>query len=190
MLIIDEMLRIPKRELNLLISSLSPIDEKYMLRTGRAESSEGGIAKEEVLTAPAQNLWVIGTTNVGATYGVEAMDEALCDRFKSIRKDTTIEELRKILFEVVKKRGFSSAHVAKLMDFYTKMQRLYTTQIISKIVNIRQLCEAVEIAQTQIEIQEIIKDSILLWVERDYDGQPNKEQLLAVNTVIKKIYAH
>ncbi len=189
-LIIDEMLRIPKRELNLLISSLSPIDGKYMLRTGRAESSVDGIAKEEVLSAPAQNLWVIGTTNVGAAYGVEAMDEALCDRFKSIRKDTTTEELRKILFDVVKKRGFSSDHVAKLMDFYTKMQRLYTTQIISKIVNIRQLCEAVEIATTQKEIQEIIKDSILLWVERDYSGQPDKEQLLAVNTVIKKIYAH
>ena len=186
--IIDEILRIPKRELNLLISALSPIDGSYTLRTGRAESSQNGIAKEEVLLAPAQNLWVIGTTNVGAAYAVESMDEALSDRFKPIRKDTTEEELRKILLSTVQKRNFSNEHVEKLMQFYIKMKRLYTTNILTKIVNIRQLCEAIEIATHQNEIKEIIKDSLLLWVERDLDGRPNSEQVLAVKSVIGKVY--
>ena len=186
--IIDEMLRIPKRELNLLVSALSPIDGNYVLRTGRAESSQGDIAKEEVLIAPAENLWVIGTTNVGANYAVEGIDDALMDRFKPIRKDTTESELQRILLKAVQKRNFSTEHVAKMMDFYRRMKRLQASKIISKIVNIRQLCEAIEIATTQKEIQEIMKDSVLLWVERDYDGSANKEQLLAVETLLRKIY--
>ncbi len=79
-LIIDEILRIPKRELNLLISALSSIDSNYVLRTGRAKSSKDGIAQEEVIEAPTQNLWVIGTTNVGADYAVAAMEDALLVR--------------------------------------------------------------------------------------------------------------
>lgn len=188
-LIIDEILRIPKRELNLLISALSPIDKKYVLRTGRATSTKDDIAVEEVIHTPTENLWVIGTTNIGADYAVEAMDEALIDRFKPVRKDTTTAELQQILMQAVKKRNFSSIHVNKLMNFYTKMMQLKKTQILKKIVNIRHLCEAVELAEKQTHIRDIIEDSKLLWVERDYDGYPNAEQLAAIDLVIGKVYA-
>ncbi|QOY53228.1 AAA family ATPase [Candidatus Sulfurimonas baltica] len=187
-LILDEILRIPKRELNLLISALSPIDGKYVLRTGRAISSKDDIAIEEVIYAPTENLWVIGTTNIGANYAVESMDEALIDRFKPIRKDTTKEEMRAILLQTAKKRKISLIHVDKLVDFYSKMNRLYLTKIINKIVNIRHLNEALELATNHSEIQIILEDSILLWVERDYDGYPNKEQISAVETVMRTIY--
>lgn len=187
-LIIDEILRIPKRELNILVSSLSPIDGKYVLRTGRAMSAKDDIAIEEVITAPTANLWVIGTTNIGASYAVESMDEALIDRFKPIRKDTSENELRRILIQTANKRKISLEHVNKLMTFYSKMERLYKTNIISKIVNIRHLNEALELATNEMEIVEIIKDSKLLWVDRDYDGQPNKEQMSAVESVVSVVY--
>ena len=187
-LIIDEILRIPKRELNLLISALSTIDDEYVLRTGRALSAKDEIAIEEVIKTPSQNLWVIGTTNVGANYAVESMDEALTDRFKPIRKDTTTAELQQILMQNASKKNFSSEHVSVLMDFYEKMKRLKTTKIISKLVNIRHLSEAITLAQSPKHIKEIIKDSTLLWVERDYDGYPNAEQLAAVEAVIRKVY--
>lgn len=188
-LIIDEILRIPKRELNILISSLSPIEGKYVLRTGRAMGVENDIAIEEVISAPVKNLWVIGTTNLGANYAVESMDEALIDRFKPIRKDTTENELRKILINTATKRSISLDHVNKLMEFYTKMTRLFNTNILSKIVNIRHLNEALELARNSSEIKEILEDSTLLWVDRDYDGKPNEEQISAVQSVVRKVYA-
>ena len=188
LLIIDEILRIPKRELNILISALSPIDDNYVLRTGRALSANDGIAVEEVIQATTKNLWVIATTNVGASYAVESMDEALVDRFKPIRKDTTEHELQSILSKVAKKRKIPTAEVMKLMDFYRKMKRLHSTDIITKLVNIRHLSEALEIATKPNQILEIIKDSRLLWVERDYNGYPVQEQIDAIDAVIRKVY--
>ena len=187
-LIIDEILRIPKRELNILISSLSPINGNYVLRTGRAVSVVDEIAKEEMLYAPTENLWVIGTTNVGAEYAVESMDEALIDRFKPIRKDTQSDELRSILLKVAKEKNFSAKSVQKLMTFYEKMQRLHLTKIVQKIVNIRHLSEALEIAVNEQEIEEIIRDSMLLWVGRDYNGRANSDEVNAVDAVISKVY--
>jgi len=187
-LIIDEILRIPKRELNILISALAPIDGNYMLRTGRASGVVDDIATEEMLYAPSQNLWVIGTTNVGADYAVEAMDEALIDRFKPIRKDTQTDELRSILLKMAQTKGFSVESVQKLMAFYEKMQRLQITKVIQKIVNIRHLSEAIEFAVNEKEIKEIINDSILLWVGRDYNGHANSDEVNAVNAVISKVY--
>ena len=188
LLIIDEILRIPKRELNILISALSPIDNKYVLRTGRALEAKDDIAVEEVIRATTKNLWVIATTNVGAAYAVESMDEALIDRFKPIRKDTTENELQSILAKVAKKRKIPTLEVIKLMDFYRKMKRLHSTDIITKIVNIRHLSEALEIANKPSQIIEIIKDSRLLWVERDYNGYPVQDQIDAIDAVIRKVY--
>ena len=184
-LIIDEMLRIPKRELNILISALSSIDGSYVLRTGRALGAKNSIAIEEVIKAPMSNLWVIGTTNIGVGYAVEEMDEALIDRFKPIRKDTTSDELRTILLRAAKKKKFTS-YVSKLMDFYEKMNRLHTTKIINKIVNIRHLTEVIELARSEDEIKDIMIDSQLLWVDRNFDGTPNLEQLNAVKSVMRK----
>ncbi|MDF1884107.1 AAA family ATPase [Sulfurimonas sp. SAG-AH-194-C21] len=187
--IIDELLRIPKRELNLLISALSPINGKYVLRTGRAKDAQDGIAIEEVIQAPKENLWVMGTTNIGAAYAVETMDEALTDRFIPIRKDTTAHELRKILLKTVEMKRFSTEVVQQLMNFYEKMSRIKNTKIINKIVNIRHLCEAIEIANNQGQIQEILGDMKLLWVDREYDGKPDSQQLHAVERILENVYA-
>ena len=187
-LIIDEMLRIPKRELNILVSSLSATNEVYTLRTNRAIDSENGVAKEEVLHAPVENLWIIGTTNVGADYAVEEIDEALADRFKPLRKDVEESELREILNKTARVNDFTKEDVNRLMSFYAKMQRLYHTDIIKKIINIRHLNEALQIAQQSEEIEEILEDSILLWVERDYSGKPNMEQINAVKSALRRVY--
>jgi len=74
------------------------------------------------------------------------------------------------------------------MHFYELMLRLHKTKVLSKLVNIRHLSEAIEIAHKESEIKEIILDSMLLWVERDYDGRPNEEQLSAIEAVVRKVY--
>ncbi len=187
-LIIDEILRIPKRELNLLISALSPIDENYVLRTGRAVDEKDDIAIEEVLYAPVKNLWIIGTTNVGDSYAVEEIDEALIDRFKPLRKETSANEIQNILIEVAAGKNFHLDVVSKLMAFYKKMTHLKRTKILNHIVNLRHLKEALEFANNELEVNEIIKDSILLWVDREDTGEANAEQLTTVKSVIATIW--
>ena len=188
LLIIDELLRIPKRELNILVSALSAVNGIYTLRTGRALDESDGIAVEEVIKANAANLWVIGTTNVGEDYAVESIDEALLDRFKPLRKDTNEEEIHYILSKKAEAKQYSQKCVNDLMGFYKHMQRLYTTQSITKSVNLRHLSEAIEISNYEEEVSEILLDSILLWVDREFNGRPNETQIFAVKTVLEKIY--
>ena len=71
-LIIDELLRIPQRELNILLTALSPVHGKYNLRTGRILEVINGVAREEVLSCDTRNLFILATTNVGGQYAVGA----------------------------------------------------------------------------------------------------------------------
>ena len=71
-LIIDELLRIPQRELNILLTALSPVHGKYNLRTGRILEVIDGVAREEVLSCDTRDLFVLATTNVGGQYAVGA----------------------------------------------------------------------------------------------------------------------
>jgi hypothetical protein len=45
-----------------------------------------------------------------------------------------------------------------------------------------------ELAEYESQIREIIEDSKLLWVERDFNGYPDKEQLEAIETVMLKVW--
>ncbi len=188
LLIIDEMLRIPKRELNLLVSALSPIGGKYLLRSGRAVDEKDDIAVEEVLSAPVENLWIIGTSNVGEDYAVESIDEALIDRFKPIRKETQDSEIESILIKETLAKSFSTQSVEYLMLFYKKMKHMKKTKLITKLVNLRHLKEAIEFSDRESDVKTIIEDSVLLFVERDADGRPNSEQVDTVQSIIRAVW--
>ena len=187
-LVIDEMLRIPKRELNILVSALIPWDGKYLLRTGRALENRDGIAREEVIQAPAGMIWVVGTTNIGFGYAVEEIDEALIDRFRPVRKDTSRSELEKILAVHIRKRGYSYAAQLRLVRFYSQMKLLKMRQEIAKIVNIRHLSEAIQFSRSEGDIRSVIEDTVLVWAERDYEGYPDGDQIELIHKVIEKIW--
>lgn len=187
-LVIDEMLRIPKRELNILVSALIPWDGYYVLRTGRALESVDGIAKEEMIKAPANLIWVLGTTNIGAGYAVEEIDEALIDRFRPVRKDTSRSELEKILSFHIKKRGYSYSAMLRLVRFYSQMKLLKMRQEIAKIVNIRHLSEAIQFSKSEDDIRSVIEDTVLVWVERNYEGYPDGDQIELIHKVIEQVW--
>ncbi len=187
-LIIDEILRIPKRELNILIYSLIAWNNNYILRTGRAMGEKDGVASEETIYAPKGKLWVVGTTNVGAGYAVEEIDEALADRFRIIRKDSTRAEMEKILIKYVKAKKFTKITIFRLIRFFSEMRRYKTQDIINKIINIRHLVEAIEFSNTENEIADILKDTILAWVDRDIDGYPQASQVEVIEKLINDIW--
>ncbi len=180
---IDELLRIRQREQNILIAALTPNSKKqYVLRTGRVLEVVDGVAKEETLVVPMENLWVVGTTNVGAGYAVDQIDEALADRFRTIRKDNDRAVMEKILTEQAEQYGLGVL-VGKFMAFFDAMDAGRKAGEISRLVNLRHFSEVLEmVAQSGVEdietlVRELMEDLIPTWAERDIDGYPVKEQV-------------
>jgi len=184
----DELLRVPSRELNLLVGALSPNSrEEYVLRTGRVLETVEGIAIEETLIVPSQNLWVIGTTNVGAGYAVDEIDEALSDRFRLVRKDTDKEEMTKILNSLFP--SGTARMTRELMKVYAYLEELRKKGDLNKIVNMRHLVEAVKFSDyTKEGIVANLVDLIPHWIDRDTDGYLNTAQQELVMKSIQRAF--
>lgn len=183
-LLLDELLRIPQRELSVLLTALSPDRGVYRLRTGRLTSVEDGIGVEEVLECPVENLCVVATTNVGSDFAVDECDPALAERFVVIRKDTTAAGLRAILDAVALKCGFSIGVVGKLVDFFVKMSAARAQGVMRHAPTTRTLARALELAATESDIPDALRALTLLWVARDQEGRPVAEQVATVEKLI------
>lgn len=187
-LIIDELLRIRQRELSILLTALSPDKGVYRLRTGRVLTVEDGVAKQEVLECPCENLFVVATTNVGAEYAVDEIDEALAERFLPIRKDTTVAELKRILGEVAKKREYSEKIVDKCVTFFTKMQELHNRGMMRSAPTTRTLVRALELAATESDVSRMLRAQHLLWVARDSSGRPVEAQIEDIDKLLERCF--
>jgi MoxR-like ATPase len=187
-LLIDEMLRIPQRELSVLLTALSPDEGIYRLPTGRIVKVVDGVGEEEVLEVPVSNLAVLATTNVGGEYAVDSLDPALAERFVIVRMDTEVGKLTSILAGMVKARGFSLPLVTKLVEFFNKMNAAKTQGLVSEIPTTRTLTRAVELAASEGDVVRALRSQILLWVARDADGHPVQEQIDAVVKVLDTLF--
>lgn len=185
-LFVDEIGRIPSRERNLLIGPLAPDHAGYyVLPTGRIASIEspesgGRVGVEEVLRVKPENLWVVATTNMGAGYEVEDFDSALMDRFRFLRRDTSESLIRARLTPRLLDRDFSLDYLDRMLTFYSGMTRLMEQTEIHQIVNLRHLCEAVDLADKQSAIPLMLADMIPVWVDREPSGKLNSAQVDAV----------
>lgn len=190
MVLFDELLRVRKRELSVLVSALAPhADGKLHLSTGRAVNVIDGIAEEEVLTCERSDLWVVATTNVGASYEVDDMEEALSDRFPIVlRVEGGTEMLKTKLGPLVTDRGFSPALLDRFVRLYEGYQTGRVNAYVTRQINLRHLCEIVEMADSEAEIPELVGDRIPQWVERDVDGGMVKAQLEFVRDLIKTAF--
>jgi MoxR-like ATPase len=184
-LLLDELLRIPQRELSLLLTALSPDNGVYRLRTGRVlRVTEEGVGEEESLECPVDNLCVVATTNVGAEYAVDEVDPAIAERFFVLRKDTTKEALGKILREVAAKKSFSGSAADHLLKFFEKMSKLQASGLCKWAPTTRTLVRALELSEQKSDLPEVLAEMSLLWVARASNGKPVVEQLTAVKDAI------
>ena len=81
-LLLDELLRMPREQRSALLTAFGEYKGRYTLRTGRIVSECDGVGQEETLRCDSKNLFLVGTTNAGAQYGIEDMDGALKSRFR------------------------------------------------------------------------------------------------------------
>ena len=187
-LIIDELLRIPQRELNILLTALSPVHGKYNLRTGRILEVIDGVAREEVLSCDTQNLFVLATTNVGGQYAVDTIDPALAERFIVLRKDTEFDTLVSILKEKAKEKGFNETLAEKAGLFLNRMTDAKEQGLVAEVPTLRTLSRAFDLAEQEEEVKEYILAQKLLWVDRDVYGKPVKEQMEVIKNLLESYF--
>lgn len=187
-LIIDELLRIPQRELNILLTALSPVHGKYNLRTGRILEVINGVAREEVLSCDTRNLFVLATTNVGGQYAVDTIDPALAERFIVVRKDTEVDTLIDILKTKAEEKGFHFTLAQKAGLFFEKMTDAKEQGLIEEVPTLRTLSRAFDLAEKEDEVKDYIFDQHLLWVARDVYGKPDKEQVRCIKKIVEDIF--
>ena len=187
-LIVDELLRIPQRQLSVFLGALTPFDDTYRLNTGRIVEVVDGIGREECLECPTENLCVIATTNIGAEYAVDALDPALAERFHIVRKDTSRDDVVRVIGGLASERGFSAGLAAKMANFLDKMKELLKQNFIVRAPTTRTLARALMLARDEKDVAAWLSKSALTWVGRDTDGRPVLEQVESVDKVINTIF--
>ena len=185
-LFIDEMLRIPARELNVLIGSISPSSKgTFKLRTNRIVNISDGIGETAILEVPQENLWVAATTNVGAKYNVDEIDHALSDRFRVYEKTLTPFEVRQIITFWLDMRGFDSKWVEKFVNLEEKIRALFNSGEIENIINIRHISELIQYAETESDFISYAVDLLPNLCSVDMNGQIDKTEKELILKLIK-----
>lgn len=188
-LFIDEILRIPSRELNILVGALTPSSRgTYRLRTNRIVDVIDGVGTTELLEVPVDNLWCVGTTNVGAGYQVDEIDSALSDRFRVVVKETSNNELEAILNSCASVNGISEKVIHQMISFYSQVKDFVVSGELEKQVNVRHLCEVLQFSKNDDEIKSYMLDLVHTWCSTDTNGNPNKSEKEIIVKMIKKMF--
>jgi len=189
-LLADELLRIPQRQLSVFLTALTPdeVEGVYRLPTGRVLEVVDGVAIAEVLSCPIENLIVIATTNVGGEYAVDQIDPALRERFHVIRRDTESDKLRAILTERVKAKSWSEAIVAQMMKLFEALNTLRTQGNLKAAPTTRTMCRALTVSRRAIEVGPELYAMNLQWVARAPDGRAVVQQQELVRKAVNAAF--
>lgn len=188
--LIDELLRIPQRQLSSLLTALAPtLEQTYELNTERVIKIEDGIAVTEKLSCPVSNLAIIATTNIGSKYAVEEYDPALAERFFIIRAGTTVEKIREVVKSLCETKGFDiKSSLASLTKFYDLMVKAADNGMLVEAPSTRTISQAILLSPSEEDIPQALKDMYLQWVSRDSNGIPVQEQVDTVMEIVNKVF--
>jgi len=186
-LFIDEMLRIPTRELNLLVGSLTPNSEgNLILRTDRPVNEPvDGIVDAEEISVAQENLWVVASSNQGSGYQTARIDEALKDRFRMYYQEMTEGEVTDIMEDKLARHKTSTIFLKSLVSLIKKTEEIKGTGNIPRSFTIRHLAEAVDTADSSKDIKTRMFDLINNIVAIDSNGRFNPEQKKIIHNLIK-----
>ena len=187
-LFIDELLRIPSKELNILVGALTPNSSgEFVLRTNRLVDIEHGIGKSETLVIPQENLWVVGTTNMGGNYDVNEMDLALNDRF--MITDVTIEQdTIDIIIQASDHNGLGEMVQNKLSKLFQLVNSLVVAQELTYNMNIRHITKVLRNADDVKHIKSYLQDLAPQIVSRTTEGKLNASEYQIYKDTIDSIF--
>lgn len=104
-LCMDEFLNMNPMYTNVINSPLSLThNDTYLINTGSLVVDEAtGLAKEEIVEVPANMLWVVATSNIGARYNLDKMTPSVRARFQIILMNTNADRTKSILEKTLSK---------------------------------------------------------------------------------------
>ncbi|KVP97000.1 hypothetical protein WJ97_14370 [Burkholderia ubonensis] len=104
-LCMDEFLNMNPMYTNVINSPLSLThNDTYLINTGSLIVDEAsGLAKEEIVEVPADMLWVVATSNIGARYNLDKMTPSVRARFQIILMNTNADRTKSILEKTLAK---------------------------------------------------------------------------------------
>lgn len=184
LLIVDEILRIPSRQLNAMVSALAPVDGHYLLKTGRLVNVTHGIGAVELLRAPVERVRVIATTNMGARFAVDALDPAFAERWVILRRATDDALLRAVLPALVAARGFAAVWTERLIGFFKTLDAQWMAGHLDERPTLRTLARAIDCASDEAEISRWLDAQKLLWVARNDRAEPIAAQVAVVDRAL------
>ena len=185
---IDEVLRIPARELNILVSSLTPNSRGQLkLRTNRpAGTPVDGIVKGEEITIAQENFWVVATTNQGSGYQSSRIDEALKDRFRLYYQEMPADDVGVIVALKYARLKGTAVAVKSIISLIDKTKEIQSTGNIPRSFTIRHLSEAIDTATSLKDVKKKMVELANNIVAIDADGRFNSSQVQIVTALIKK----
>lgn len=190
LLIIDELLRIPRRERGIFLNALIPHDGHYRLRTGRpvGVDESAGIASMELIGAPVSNLSIVATTNSGSNYpDVENEDPASRERWHIIHVKQQETLLTSIIQERVVKRGWPIATAERFVAVQKAIKKVFDDNFCEKELSPRLTLRVVDLTKepTTAGIHTAARELIPALTSRTPDGDIIKEQEESLETAIK-----
>ena len=187
-LLFDELLRVPARELSILVGALTPdSDGYYRLRTNRLVDEKDGIGEVELIKVPMKNLHVIATTNIGADFDTEDIDVALQDRFRTHDVSMSTSTLYSIC-DTVNNGKLSTTTMNSLIDLHEKIKLLVESNELARELSLRHLTEVITFAETASDVFSYLQDLATIICSRDTDGNLNQtEKKIYISTIKKTI---
>ena len=172
-------MRIKGKELNIFISSLTPnASNQFVLNTSRVIDIKDGIGRTEVLRVPAENLWVVATTNVGSDYDTDDIDLALADRFVTFDLHMQEDVVHSILASVnADNHNYDESHITKLVNFFKSIEALVKAQELPHGINTRHLTKVLKLAKDPKEFKSYLLDFVANVVSRQTDGNLNEAEV-------------
>ena len=185
-LLFDELLRVPARELSILVGALTPDSSgNYRLRTSRLTDVKDGVGETETIVIPAENLHVIATTNIGADYDVENIDVALQDRFRTHDVTMSVSTIYSIC-ETVADDKFGDTTISAIVDLYEQINNLVDSNELARPMSIRHLTEVINYSDTPADIASFFRDLDTIICSRNTNGTINPTERKIFLTAIKK----
>jgi len=185
-LLFDELLRVPARELSILVGALTPDSSgNYRLRTNRLVDEVDGVGETETLVVPMENLHIIGTTNAGADFDVDNIDVALQDRFRTCEVTMSTSNIHNICMDVNDGK-FPDKAIDSIIDLYEKVKLLVESNELTRELSLRHLTEVITMASAVDEIPSYLSDIYTIVCARDTSGTINLTEERIYKATIKK----
>ena len=184
---IDEMLRIPARELNILVGALTPDHAGNLrLRTNRPSNKDSeGIYKSEELVIPQENFWVVASSNQGSGYQTAKLDEALRDRFRLFYQEMADSEIYDIITDKLTRIGGTELFAKGMIQLVEKTRQIQETGNLTRHFSIRHLSEAVDTSENLNQVKGRMYQLVNNIVSIDASGRFNQEQTKIVREIIR-----